>query len=46
MKALLAWFTARQTCACGGFKPPRADKCFDCTLTSEHTRPAGRHAAQ
>lgn len=31
MKALIAWFTRRQRCACGKFKLARADRCFDCT---------------
>lgn len=31
MKALIAWLTRNQSCACGGFKLPRAAQCFDCT---------------
>jgi hypothetical protein len=50
MKALIAWLTRNQTCACGGFKLARAATCFDCTLPPAEIveladRKPGRHAA-
>lgn len=51
MKTLIAWLTRRQRCDCGGFKPPRAAVCFDCSLPPAVAvdeiaeRRAGRHAA-
>jgi hypothetical protein len=50
MKALIAWLTRRQRCACGGFKLPRAETCFDCTLPPAEVvelaaRKPGRHVA-